>query len=161
MMPRMPLLSRLTPLFLLSIATLSAAPLARPEWNRVDVPPLKTSIYVGSVTLTTSPFHRTGDVFAATYTAQVFPWFFWSETGSIRITITDEDLTRLARGERLEFAGEALNHKGKPRRVTGHADFATADTGKIKVRIAVDDLELIFNGPYQLSTFTAQASSAQ
>lgn len=133
-----------------------AAPLARPEWNRVDVPAMKTSIYVGSVALTTSAFKRDGDAFAATYAAKVFPWFFWSETGTIRITITDDDLQKLARGERCEFTGEALNHKNKPRHVTGYADPADPATGRIKVRIAVDDVELIFNGPYKLSIFDVQ-----
>lgn len=144
------------------IPALQAAPLANPEWNRVDVPAMKTSIYVGSVTLTTSAFKRDGGTFSATYSAKVFPWFFWSETGRITINVTDDDLKKLARGERMEFTGEAFNHKDKPRHVTGYADPSDGGaTGKIKVRIAVDDVELIFNGPYQLSIFDVQASSAQ
>jgi hypothetical protein len=118
-------------------------------WNSVTIPPVKTSIYVGSVTLATSEFQRDGDQFNATYEAKVRPWFFWSETGRITITLPAADLEKLARGERIEFTGEATNHKGKPRHVTGRADRSDATSGKIKVRIGVDDTELIFNTTYR------------
>ena len=44
--------------------------------DRVIVPKMKTSIYVGSVSLKTTDFERDGDVYNATYNAKVFPWFF-------------------------------------------------------------------------------------
>jgi hypothetical protein len=116
----------------------------------VMVPAMKTSIYVGSVTLTTSEFRRSGDEFSATYEAKVFPWFFWSETGGITMRVPEAELARLAQGETIEFTGDAFNHKNKPRKVTGRAQPADNASGKIKVRIHVDDVELIFNGPYQL-----------
>lgn len=161
MVSRMRLPRLIMLLAFVGLVPLMAAPLADPEWNRVDVGPMKTSIYVGSVTLTTSAFKRDGDLFHATYRAKVFPWAFWNETGSIRIKITDEDLRKLKRGERCEFTGDAVNHKNKPRHVTGYADPAAGATGKIKVRIGVDDTELIFNGTYELSIVSVQASSAQ
>jgi hypothetical protein len=135
----------LTLLFLIAAATASAV-----QFERVMVPAIKTSIYVGNVTLTTSEFRRSGDEFSATYEAKVFPWFFWSETGGITMRVTEADLARLARGESIEFTGEAFNHKNKPRKVTGRAQPDDDASGKIKVRIHVDDVELIFNGPYQL-----------
>lgn len=161
MMHGMTLLGRLLFPGLLAIAGAVDASPATPAWNHVEVPALKTSIYVGGVTLITSAFERAGDGLAATYEARVFPWFFWSETGDIHITVTDEAWQKLARGERCEFTGAARNHRGKPRRVSGYADPAAARTGKIKVRIAVDGMELIFNGPYTLDTVSVQASSAQ
>lgn len=118
-------------------------------WGSVTVPPVKTSIYVGTVTLTTSVFQRSGDRFDATYEARVWPWFFWNETGRITILLPRAELERLARGERIEFTGDATNHKGKPRHVTGRADRGDAVSGRIKVRIGVDDTELIFNGTYR------------
>jgi len=121
------------------------------QWDAVTISPVKTSIYVGSVTLTTSEFRREGDKFNATYEARVRPWFFWSETGRITISLPQTDLERLARGERIEFTGQAFNHKNKPRQVTGRADRIDAATGKIKVRIGVDDTELIFNATYRFS----------
>lgn len=130
---------------------LRAAADPAPAWNRVAIPPVKTSIYVGSVTLTTGEFKRDGLTVETDYSAKVFPWAFWNETGRITITLTGTMLDQLARGETADFTGAALNHKGKPRTVTGRAYPASPTTGKIKVRIAVDGMELVFNGTYTLS----------
>ena len=121
------------------------------DWDSVTVAPMKTSIYVGSVALNTGEFRREGEKFATTYEAKVWPWFFWNENGHITITLAPSSLEKLAKGERVEFSGEAINSKGKPRTVTGRADRANAATGKIKVRIKVDGTELIFNGNYRFN----------
>ncbi len=117
---------------------------------RVTVARMKTSIYVGSITLTTSDFLQSDESFKATYEAKVRPWFFWGETGKITIKLPVADLTRLALGQSIDFTGEASNHKNKPRTVTGRAQPGTGNGGKIKVRIMADGIELIFNGTYQL-----------
>lgn len=136
-------------LLLGAVASLRAdiALLASP---RVTVAPMKTSIYIGSVTLTTTDFLQSDESFKATYEAKVRPWFFWGETGNITIRLPVADLTRLALGQPIEFTGEAANHKNKPRTVTGRAQPAGPTSGKIKVRIMADGIELIFNGTYQL-----------
>jgi hypothetical protein len=118
-------------------------------WDRIAIAPMKTSIYVGSVSLTTEVLVRSGSTLSSTYEAKVRPWFFWGETGKIAITLSDAALANLSRGERAEFTGEASNHKNKPRTVTGYAQPADATSGKIKVRIMADGIELIFNGTYQ------------
>jgi len=135
----------------------AAAPSTSPDWNRVQTEPMKTSIYIGRVTLVTEPFVRAGNQFTTTYHAKVFPWVFWNETGEIRITIDDANLAKLQRGERCEFTGEAFNHKRKPRHVTGYADPSSPIRGRLKVRIGVDNTELIFNGPYSLAQYSVQA----
>ena len=66
------------------------------------------------------------------------------------MTMTEAALATLAKGERTEFTGEATNHKKKPRKVSGHADPTDAKSGKIKVKIMADGIELIFNGTYKL-----------
>ena len=119
------------------------------DWDSVTVAPMKTSIYVGSVSLITGEFKRAENQFSATYEAKIWPWFFWGETGRITITLLPADLEKLARGERVEFTGEAFNHKNKPRKITGRAERTDGATGKIKVRIGVDDTELVFNGTYR------------
>ncbi|MBI2516760.1 MAG: hypothetical protein HYV95_07565 [Opitutae bacterium] len=134
---------------------LAAAPALRAAdfpWNRVAVEPMKTSIYVGSVTLTAGPFVRDGENFSTTYEAKVRPWFFWGESGTITIKVPAAELQKLAQGQRAEFTGEGFNQKHKRRTVTGYAQPADATTGKIKVRITVDGIELIFNGTYRLAT---------
>ena len=116
------------------------------------VQPAKTSIYIGAVTLTMPPFGRTGDTFHSTYQAKVFPLFFYNEAGRIAITLSDDDLRGLIRGERVYFTGEAFSRKDEPRRVEGHADPANPTSGKIKVRVWVSkNIELIFNTTYHFS----------
>lgn len=115
----------------------------------VLVAPMKTSIYIGSVTLTTTEFVPQDEIFLARYEAKVRPWFFWGETGQITVKLPAADLTRLALGQTVEFTGEATNHKNKPRTVTGRAQPANPTSGKIKVRIMADGIELIFNGSYR------------
>lgn len=141
------MLRRIFPLLL--VFTVVAAAAEPAAWDRVVLPPMKTSIHVGRVTLITGEFERNGAAWSSTYEAKVRPWFFWSESGTITIRVAEADLERLARGETVEFTGDALNHRNKPRKVTGRAQPESAAAGRIKVRIHVDDIELIFNGPYQ------------
>lgn len=117
--------------------------------DRVVVPEIKTSIYVGSVTLMMTDFVRDGDTYSADYAARVFPWLFWNESGAIALTVPAADIARLRAGEQIEFAGDAENHKGRPRPVTGRARPEGPDEGTIKVRINADGVELIFNGRYR------------
>jgi len=109
---------------------------------------MKTSIYVGSVKLTTGVLNRDGDSFSANYEAKVTPWFFWGESGRITIRLSETDFAALTKGQTVEFKGNATNQKNKPRTVTGRAQPADATTGKIKVRVMADGVELIFNGTY-------------
>lgn len=140
---------RLSVICLLLLGALPLPAAEPPAGTTITVAPMKTSIYVGSVTLTTEAFRRDGDKLLSTYDAKVRPWFFWSEHGRISITVPPAEMERLARGERIEFTGEAFNQKEKPRQVTGRADRSDATTGKIKVRITVDGIELVFNGEYR------------
>ncbi len=143
---------RFLSVLLLALATLLPVTHASTRhWTQVEVEPMKTSIYVGSVRLNVEAFQRSGDTFTSSYEAKVFPWVFWGESGQITLRVPATDLDRLARGEVIDFTGDAISQKGKSRQITGRAYPAGADTGKIKVRIHVDDVELIFNGNYRFS----------
>lgn len=122
---------------------------ALPE--RVSVPDMRTSIYVGSVTLEGLELTRMGETWSGRYEARVFPWAFWNEHGDFSLRIAESDLARLLAGERIEFTGDARNQKGKPREVTGRATPSGDREGEIKVRIRVDGIELVFNGTYTLT----------
>lgn len=124
---------------------------AQSQWSHITVEPMKTSIYIGSVRLNTGTFERNGANFNTTYDARVVPWFFWNESGNITLTLTETEWATIARGERTNFKGEAVNEKNKPRHVTGWAQPADRTSGKIKVRVMADGIELIFNGTYKLS----------
>ena len=137
---------------LTALATLRAEPAPpTPAWTHVNLAPAKTSIYFGSVTITTTPFACTGSTFAGTYVAKVFPWAFWGESGRISITLPADDLVKLSQCQTVEFKGEAANQKGKPRKVAGKIQPADSTSGKIKVRVSADGVELIFNTTFQVS----------
>lgn len=147
MFPRwLPLLT----LGLITAAGLRAAEPVSARYATVTIPPVKTSIYVGSVTLAAPAFVRQGSDYTSTYTAKVFPYFWMGEAGRIAVTITDDDLARLAKGEAVDFKGEGRNNDGELRRVEGKATPADDVSGKLKVRIWVSPkIELIFNTTYR------------
>lgn len=121
-------------------------------FDKVAVEPSKTSIYVGSVSLSMDTFNREVTEYAADYRVKVFPYFFYNEQGRLWITFSDEQLQQLARGERVIFSGHAKNKDGEERRIEGHADPTgpNAKDGKIKVRVFVTKkIQLIFNTTYR------------
>lgn len=119
-------------------------------FNQVVVAPTKTSIYVGTVSMKMPTFSRVEDRYETTYTAKVFPFFMYSETGRLSVNLTNEGLRQLERGETVEFTGLAVNSHGVERRVEGKATPADAAGGKIKVRVFVSKkIELIFNTTYR------------
>jgi hypothetical protein len=148
------MLRRLLPALLLStfalLETARAAERPLSAFDRVDIAPTKTSIYVGSVSMTTPTFARKAGVYEATYVAKVFPYFFSSEKGAMSITLSDETLRKLEKGETVEFTGRATNTDGEERRIEGKATPADPLSGKIKVRVYVSKrIELIFNTTYR------------
>jgi len=150
-------------LFALLTAGLPAAeapPTARPAssvpeggFARVTVEPARTSIFIGTVTLTLLPLARQAGVYEADYAARVFPFFFYNEHGRFSIRFSDDDLRQLQRGEAVSFTGQARNSGGGSRRIEGRAvpDATDATRGKLKVRVWVGRIELIFNTAYQFS----------
>ena len=122
------------------------------RFDHVVVDPAKTSIYVGSVTLTLSPSTRQAGVYEADYSAKVFPYFFMSEKGRLTLDAPDESLRRLALGERVEFSGHGVSTDGKPRRFDGTATPTDATSGKLKIHAYVSKrIELIFNMTYRFT----------
>lgn len=119
-------------------------------YNRVEIEPTKTSIYIGTVSLTMPTFQRSGITYSSTYAAKVFPYFFQNERGELSIDLPDEELRKLERGEVVHFVGRARNTDGDDRRIEGRAIPANPRTGKIKVRVFVTKkIQLIFNTTYE------------
>ncbi len=133
----------------LGVATLVAA---QDPHNTVEIAPAKTSIYIGNVTMTMPTFKRTDARYKSTYAARVFPYFFYNEHGTLEINFTDEQLSRLDSGERVEFQGRAQSESGEARRIEGQATPTNKTSGKIKVRVFVTaKIELIFNTTYRFT----------
>lgn len=133
----------------------SSAPL--PE--RVELPVMRTSIYIGSVKLTTTAFLPSAEIYTATYEAKVTPWVWWNESGTISLTVTPDEYDRLLRGETIELKGEATNDQGKVRHVSVRAQPDDATRGRIKVRILAKGTTLIFNSSYLVTPSSASLAS--
>lgn len=144
---------RIVPLLLFALSAVAAhgsAGAIGSNYERVEVAPTKTSIYVGTVAMTTGVFMRQQGVYESTYVAKVFPYFFYNESGKLSIELSDEMLRALERGEPIEFKGRAVRTDGAERRVEGKATPSDARSGKIKVRVVYSKrIELIFNTTYR------------
>jgi hypothetical protein len=122
-----------------------------PVYARAEVAPTKTSIYLGSVTLTVPTLTRAGAEFVSTYSATVFPFFFFNEAGKFHILLPDADLSRLASGQPVDFVGQALRDDGSGRLVEGRAVPRGPDSGDVKFRVYYTrHIVLIFNTTYRL-----------
>ncbi|HVU33640.1 MAG TPA: hypothetical protein VHE61_09415 [Opitutaceae bacterium] len=146
-----------------ALAVMSAAAGARAEpagdYARVEVAPTKTSIYVGTVAMTMPTFVRRGNTYVAPYAARVFPFFFYSEKGSLTVDVTDAQLAGLAAGRPLDFTGHAVRSDGVERRVTGRATPHDPKSGTLKVRVYVSRrIDLVFNTTYR---FEAEPTAAR
>lgn len=137
-------------ILLLGCRALSAADEQLPE--KVAVPPMRTSIYVGSVTLSVTEFERSSGslYYSAEYHARVIPWWFWTESGTITLKPTEDAIEQLLAGETIEVDGEATNHHGKPRTVSARIRPSDDGAGTIKVRIDAGGTKLVFDGSYTL-----------
>lgn len=119
-------------------------------YAQVDVASTKTSIYIGTVSMTMPTFVRRGDNYETQYTAKVFPYFFYNEKGSLTVKITDAQLDQLAHGQTITFTGRGVRDDGTPRPVEGKATPIDAKSGKLKVHVAVSKrVDLIFNTTYR------------
>lgn len=150
-------LRRAIPGLILGLAALApgpagAAPPAAGPPTQALVDATRTSIYLGSVRLTLTPLRLGGGAFAADYAARVVPFLFFSEHGHLSIDFSDDQLGRLVRGETVEFKGRARSSSGAERRIEGRAVPAGPGTarGKIKVRVFVGKIQLIFNSAYRI-----------
>ncbi len=141
-------------------AEVATAP-TTPDFSRVEVAPTKTSIYIGTVSMTMPPFERRDGRFESTYVAKVFPYFFYNEQGTLSIDLPDAALRRLATGEAVEFSGQAFNAAREERRVEGKATPTDARSGRIKVRVFVSKrIELIFNSTYSFPGVTGAGAAS-
>jgi hypothetical protein len=130
----------------------AAVPGDASRFDEVTVEKVRTSIYIGTVTLRTPPLSRENGSYHTTYRATVFPYFFHNEHGTLSIDLSDQQLEHLVAGHTVEFTGRAMNSDGEPREVTGRAQPDNANEGKLKVRVRVSPkIELIFNTTYRFT----------
>jgi len=114
------------------ILSVAASAATQDPHHTVEIAPAKTSIYIGSVTMTMPALHRSGGSYASSYAARVFPYFFYNERGKLTIDFSDEQITQLDRGERVDFKGQAKSESGELRRIEATRSRQTLAAGKSK-----------------------------
>ena len=120
-------------------------------FNRIDIRPTTTSLLIATVTMTMPPFVRRNTVFSSTYSARVFPYFFWSESGRIWIIVPVDKLRLVAQGQPVVFTGRGVSESGDERKVEGHATPTGPSGGRIRVRVFVSKrIFLTFDTTYEL-----------
>jgi len=147
----MPRIAAIAALALACAAPATSAGDALARFNVVAIRPTTASIFIGTVTMTMPPFVRRDGVFSSTYTARVFPYFFWSESGRIWIVVPGDKLLRAAKGEPVDFTGRGVSSSGDERRVEGRATPTGPSGGRIRVRVFVTRrIYLNFDTTYEL-----------
>jgi hypothetical protein len=132
-------------------ASLPAASDPMAKYGLVAITPAVANIYIATVSMEFQPFVRHNAVFSSTYSARVFPYFFYNERGRIWIVVPDDMLRRVDRGESVDFAGRAISDSGDERRVDGHATPTGPSTGRIRVRVFVSRrISLTYDTTYEL-----------
>jgi hypothetical protein len=132
---------------------LGAPAQAAPETRRLMVEPVAASIPLGKVDLTLGALTRQQGVYRGSYRVKVSPLNLGGEAGTIAVPLTDESLRKLAAGATVSFHGQAINDKGKPRRVEGRA-MPSSDGGgggTIKVKVWTGKRKMVFDTRYQFA----------
>lgn len=123
------------------------------KYKKVSIEPATAYFYtIASVSMTYQPFVRQAGAFSSTYSARVFPYFFFNEKGKIWIEVSDDMLRRADRGESVDFVGRAFSSSGDERKIEGHATPTGPAAGKIRVRVIVSRrIVLTYDTTYTLS----------
>ncbi len=103
------------------------------------------------ITLAADPMRRTASGYESTYSVTVVPFFFFNETGSIRIDLEPEALELLGAGQVISFTGEAVNQSNARRLIEGRATPTDAESGRIRIVVKVYGIELIFKTAYRFT----------
>ena len=112
--------------------------------NAKDVPAMR-------ITLAVEPMQLTESGYESTYSVTVVPFFFFNETGSIRIDLAPGALELLDAGQIISFTGEAANHRNARRQIEGRATPTDAESGRIRIVVKVGGIELIFKTTYRFT----------
>ena len=144
------------PLLLLAmLLTCGAATLrpadAPPAVRQLRIDPSTTKVVVGHARLSVDPLTRSGDGLSGTYKVEVSPFPIGNESGKLTVNVSGDDLRRLARGETIQFSGQAVNTQGNSSAVRGTATPAgNSGDGALRVHIASQKGKLVFDTSYHL-----------
>jgi hypothetical protein len=125
--------------------------LEQDRFQTIDIKDSKTHIPATRIRLNIAPLSRTDHGYSSTYSVKVFPFFFFNEHGSIEINLDEDCIQRIEAGETVSFGGNAINHRGAKRKITGEAVPGDLDSGDLEIIITASGFDLTFDTSYLLT----------
>ncbi len=120
------------------------------EYREAVIEPAKAKdVPAMRITLSAGTLKRTESGYTADYRVDVFPFFFFSESGSVHIDVSPESMGRLQSGQVISVSGKAINNHDRSRRLEGRVYPDDLLTGRIRLVVYVGRIELIFKTTYR------------
>lgn len=120
-------------------------------------------VAAGKATLTIGLLQRTNGIYTGSYKINVSPYFYKSEKGALKITVSDESLATMTRGKVAAITGTATTagKGGATRHIDATATPANVDQGKLKLWFMSGDRKMIFEPAYKFAEAQASTSVAR
>jgi hypothetical protein len=120
--------------------------------RRMFVDPSSTTVSHNKVRLIVAPLTHQGKFYVGSYRLKVFPYFFKSETGTLKLEAPDEGFRKFTEGTEVKFAGKATNNKGaKDKIITGKAKPSDEDKGSLIFSLETDNGRMTFKTSYHFA----------
>ena len=120
--------------------------------RRMFVDPSSTTVSHNKVRLIVAPLTHQGKFYVGSYQLKVFPYFFKSETGTLKLDAPDESVRKFAEGTEMKFTGKATNNKGaKDKVITGKATPSDKDKGSLIFSLETDNGRMTFKTSYHFA----------
>jgi hypothetical protein len=120
--------------------------------RRMFVDPSSTTVSHNKVRLIVGPLTHKGKFYAGSYWLKVFPYFFKSETGTLKLDTPDEAVRKFVEETEVKFTGKATNNKGgKTKVITGKATPSDKDKGSLTFSLETDNGRMTFNTSYHFA----------
>jgi hypothetical protein len=120
--------------------------------RRIFVDPSSTTVSHNKVRLIVGPLTHLGKFYVGSYQLKVFPYFFKSETGTLKLEAPDEAVRKFGEGTEMKFTGKATNNKGaKDKVITGKATPSDKDKGSLIFSLETDNGRMTFKTTYHFA----------
>ena len=119
---------------------------------RMFVDPSSTTVSHNKVRLIVWPLTYQGKFYVGSYQLKVFPYFFKSEAGTLKLEAPDEAVRKFGEGTEMKFTGKATNSKGaKDKVITGKATPSDKDKGSLIFSLETDNGRMTFKTTYHFA----------
>ena len=120
--------------------------------RRMFVDPSSTTVSHNKVRLIVGPLTHNGEFYVGSYQLKVFPYFFKSETGTLKLDAPDETGRKFAAGTEVKFTGKARNNTGaKAKVITGKATPSDKDKGSLIFSLETGNGRMTFKTSYHFA----------